>query len=237
MNRLALLLLASSLVSGCIFATPPTGLRLGDHSQEFAHLQNSQPTATQINFKIHQAADFKLIYPDFWSLGKADVALTEKVTSRIAAGRSATSGEAEGVTVVEINDPLDPDPAKATEALGQFVKASLAQSYPQNFELVSETAAKLGGQDGLSFEAKGSDANGLAHHVLSQAAMYEGKGFVVTVSTVENLFSTYRPLYDHILKNFTFGDAPAPDATASGEATATGEVTASPETTATPAQQ
>ena len=38
MRKLAIGLSAMAL-GGCIFLTPPTGLRVGDHSQEFAHLQ------------------------------------------------------------------------------------------------------------------------------------------------------------------------------------------------------
>lgn len=231
MKKIALCLVAF-LLSGCIFLTPATGLRVGDHSGEFAHLQ--QGTATEVKFLTYEAADFSLVYPDFWSVGRTEAPAGASATMRVGIGSVAESGEAEGLVVTTMTSSFEANLDDANEQLLNAVKDSLGATYT-GFSVVKESAHTLGGTPGHRLEAKGADAKGTQTHLLAQTAVRDGKGYIVVMSTTESRFSTFLPLFEHLYERFAFREAGAtPAPSGSPAASASPAPSASPAGAATP---
>lgn len=230
---------------GCIYLTPPTGLRLGDHGAEFAHIQ--QGSATEIKLLKYEAADFTTLYPEIWSPSSTieQTAADCQSTLRVAIGVQDASGASESLIVTSLNNALDPDPVKALAVLASFTKASLTSGFGDDLTFLVEESRPLGGNPGFHFELKGTDkTTGNATHLVARCAMVSGRGYVVVISTLESRYQTFSPLYDHLLTQFAFtgGTVPLPSACASQPPAAPGSPvpsasmapTPSPSSTPTP---
>ncbi|HEY9723983.1 MAG TPA: hypothetical protein V6D47_18420 [Oscillatoriaceae cyanobacterium] len=235
MKRLSLVL-TTLLLSGCIYLTPPTGLRLGDHSQEFAN-STGQPGVQEIQFQEYKASDFSILYPSIWGVGAKEQPAGTSAVTRVAigvrfqdSGSSATgtaaAAAAEGVIVTTVTQNFGSDPTQAEQGLAQLVQGNLMSSY-QNFKLVHVAPVTLGGEPGTRLEATGTDDSGIATHLLAESAMHDGKGYILVIFTIEDRFSTYEPLYDAVFQHFAFippvcsaSGTASPDASASGTAAA-----------------
>ena len=229
MKKISLCLVAL-LLGGCIFLTPATGLRVGDHSGEFAHLQ--QGGTTEVKFLTYEAADFSLVYPDFWSVGRTEESAGQNATMRVGIGSVAESGEAEGLVVTTMTSSFEANLDDANEQLLNAVKESLGATYT-GFSVLKESARTLGGTPGPRLEAKGVNDKGQETHLLAQTAVRDGKGYIVVMSTTESRFSTFLPLFEHLYERFAFreaGSAPAP----SGSPAASASPSASPSGAASP---
>jgi hypothetical protein len=186
----------AAILGGCIFLTPPTGLRIGDHSQEFAGVVQ-QPTAidpSAVAYISYDGPDFSVIYPKDWGDGKKNDDLSTPSTTRLSAGVRTQAGEAEGIVITTINQVTNPEDPKANEALATLVKGLLSQD-TKAFELVSEKPDTLGGQPAVRLEAKSTDANGNVSHQVTYSLMHDKRAWVVVISTPEARFSTLEPIF------------------------------------------
>jgi hypothetical protein len=221
MKRLAIALTA--LLSGCIFLTPPTGLRVGDHSQEFANLVQQQAPldASKVEFTAYEAPDFTASYPKDWGEGKKSDDMTGASTTRLAAGVRTTTGESEGLVVTTINQVQNADDPKGNDALEVLVKGLLAQG-TKSFTPISEKGdATLGGEKANRLEAKATDQNGLENHMVAYSLLHQGRAWVVVLSTVEGRYASLEPVFTKMIADFKFKAAtsPAPSASPSGSPT------------------
>lgn len=243
MKRLACVLTTLAL-SGCIYLTPPTGLRLGDHSQEFANSDGSG-SVQEIQFQQYKASDFSIYYPTLWGVGAKDQPAGTNAVNRVAIGvRLTDSGSnakaAEGVIVTTVTANFGSDPTQAEQGLAQVVQTNLSASY-QNFKLVNARPITLGGEPGTRLEATASDDSGVATHLVAESAMHDGKGYILVIFTIESRYSTYQPLYDAVFQHFAFippvgGASGTASPTVPASATVPASPTASPASgTASPA--
>lgn len=215
--------LSAMALGGCIFLTPPTGLRVGDHSQEFAHLQQ-QATAidpAKLEFASYDGPDFFATYPKDWGEGRASTDFTTATTTRFSAGVRTTAGESEGIVITTINSFTGEQPTN--EVLAAFVKNNLSQG-TQAFEVVAEKADDtLGGEKATRLEVKSKDAQGNANHMLAFSLMHEKRGWVIVISTLEGRWASLLPVFEKMAKEFKWKAttaSPAPGSPAPGSAPA-----------------
>jgi hypothetical protein len=215
--RKLLLGLSAMALGGCIFLTPPTGLRVGDHSQEFAHLQQQAAAIdpATLEFASYDGPDFFATYPKDWGEGRASTDFTTATTTRFSAGVRTTAGESEGIVITTINSFTGEPPTNAV--LAAFVKNNLSQG-TQAFEVVAEKADDtLGGEPATRLEVKSKDAQGNANHMLAYSLMHEKRGWVVVISTLEGRWASLLPVFEKMAKEFKWkaaGASPAPGSAA-----------------------
>ncbi|MNS25733.1 hypothetical protein D3C72_576350 [compost metagenome] len=213
--RKLLLGLSAMALGGCIFLTPPTGLRVGDHSQEFAHLQQQAADLSTLEFASYDGPDFFATYPKDWGEGRASTDVTTATTTRFSAGVRTTAGESEGIVITTINSFTGEQPTN--EVLAAFVKNNLSQG-TQSFEVVAEKADDtLGGEPATRLEVKSKDAQGNANHMLAYSLMHEKRGWVIVISTLEGRWASLLPVFEKMAKEFKWKAAtasPAPGSAA-----------------------
>ena len=211
MKQLAIAL-SGLVLGGCIFLTPPTGLRVGDHSQEFAHLQQQANTIdpATLEYITYDGPDFAITYPKDWGEGRASMDFTQASTTRFSAGVRTTTGESEGLVITTIN--AFQNKPWTDEELAIFVKGNLAQD-TQAFELLAEKADdSLGGLKAHRVECKAKDQRGTDNHMVAYSLMREGRGWVVVISTLEGRYAALSPVFDKMVKSFTWKTGAAPSA-------------------------
>lgn len=230
MKNLAIAL-SALLLGGCIFLTPPTGLRVGDHSAEFANLQQQASVIDPANleYTTYEGPDFAVTYPKDWGEGRASMDFTQASTTRFSAGARYANGDSEGIVITTIN-AFQGNPWQ-NEELAVFVKGNLGQG-AQAFEVLAEKADDtLGGEKATRLEVKATDAKGSVSHMLAYSLMHEGRGWVFVISTLEGRYAALTPVFEQLVKSVKWktGTAPsaAPTALPSGVG-ASGSVPASP---------
>lgn len=234
-RRLALAA-SAALLSGCIFLTPPTGVRLGDHSKEFDHLQAGGLQTGQVEFNKLDSSDFSLLYPNYWSVSSPDPAQQAQGLARLTIGVRTPQGQAEGLFMTIFNAQLDADATKANELLAEKLKSDLKATSKTYTEIKSETAT-LSGQPAYKLEAKVTDADGVESHMLGYTTVYGGRSYILMFTAVpEDRFQTIVPLFLQLAREFKFKDpatgspvpGPTPDPNASPAPSASPSASASP---------
>jgi hypothetical protein len=223
--------LSALLLGGCIFLTPPTGLRVGDHSQEFANLQQ-QTTAidpAKLEYTTYEGPDFAVTYPKDWGEGRASTDFSQGSTTRFSSGARYANGDSEGLVITTIN--AFPGTPWKNEELAGFVKTNLAQG-TQAFEVLGEkTDDTLGGETATRLECKATDAKGGVSHMLAYSLMHEGRGWVFVISTLEGRYAALSPVFEQLVKSVKWKTGTAASAaptTLPSGTTAPGQVPASP---------
>jgi hypothetical protein len=218
MNKriIPLLLAPAACLAGCIYFTPATGLRLGDHSQEFS-------SSTPIGLKSYDGGNFTISYPAIWSVAATNQPAGGGGVTRVSIGAAFQEGGSEALTVTTLTP--DTTASNPTQALGAFVESSLGGS--PGFKLVSQGTATLSGASGNRLEATAQDKSGNATHLLAESAIFGSFAYVIVIETIESRFSALSPLFEQSFKSFMYkpGASPAPQTTASPTASASPPVT------------
>lgn len=224
MKRLAIGLAA--LLSGCIFLTPPTGLRIGDHSQEFANVVQQTTTIDpeKVEYGTYDAPDFSVKYWKDWGEPTGNNDMSKPYTQRLSAGVRFTTGGSEGLIVTTINQMDFKDPAGD---LAVFVKGNLSQD-AQNFELVAEKTAPVGGEDARFIEAKVKDKNGLDNHVLAWSVVHEKRGWVIVITTLESRYAALAGVFQKMMDAWTWKTGTAASAAPGASASPTASTSPAP---------
>jgi hypothetical protein len=232
--------LSALLLGGCIFLTPPTGLRVGDHSAEFANLQQQASVIdpAKLEYTTYEGPDFAVTYPKDWGEGRASLDFTQASTTRFSAGARYANGDSEGLVITTIN--AFPSGPWKNEELAAFVKKNLGEG-AQAFEVLGEKLDDtLGGETATRLECKATDAKGGVSHMLAYSLMHEGRGWVLVVTTLEGRYAALSPVFEQLVKSVKWktGTAPsaAPTTMPSGVgASGAGSATPVPGQTAAPA--
>ena len=221
MKRLAIALLVALVPSGCIWVTPASGLRLGDHSQEFAAIQPGEVGASNVIFQGFAAPDFVLFTPTYWNVVTPPKQVTQGVlTGNI--GVQVNVGETEGITFTEIGFPQGQDATQANAQLAQLVKSNLTDlstSGTKSAELIAQTPSTLGNVPSVRTEVRTTNTSGAVTHYLAESAFHNSIGFVLVISTTERRFSTFLPVFTAVFAQFQFNPpVPGPGASSAPSA-------------------
>jgi hypothetical protein len=246
MKRLALALATTLLASGCIYLTPPTGLRIGSHENEFP--ASSGIGAQSIAMSQYKAPDFQVIFPDIWQAIPPQDLVSQrdgKTIRRVSIGQVASNGDAEGLQVTNLLAALDADPAKNLTALGTSVQASLKAGVKDDFKLVDNSPTTMDGEPALRIEVQGTALDevdpstgqafpGKGQHYLAYCCWHKGRAYILVISTLEARWDQLSQLFEGMAKEWRFADGAAPTvctatpaATASADAGATRDAAAS----------
>ncbi|MEB3330639.1 MAG: hypothetical protein VKQ33_15545 [Candidatus Sericytochromatia bacterium] len=239
----ATLALTGCLLSGCLLATPATGLCLTEACQAF-EAQRAALAAPEPPPERYSAPDFELIYPGEWGqlgtpvrteAGQEEVRpLLDQTdptgfsTLRVAVGRSIPLEEggavAESLRVLTINRALTPG-APPASSLEELTRLSTRQNFQDPAEVV-EAPARLSNLPGYQVSVVGLPRGGgsLAMRMVARATTHRGRGYIVRLSVPEVRYTAAASLYDRVFDGFTLLDGdptyplpaePAPAATAS----------------------
>lgn len=225
MKRLAVALLVATMTGGCVFLTPPTGIRLGSHLNEFPEQSAGAGGLGAIQMGQYKATDFAVIYPDIW-LPLTDrpdvVAASGSVVLRVAIGQLARTGEKEGLQVQTVLKPFDPDPTKNLEDLGDLAQLSTALQLDfksTDARLITREALKFAGEPGLHVELAGStnpEPDAVTGATIPSAQLHaeafccwhNGRGYILALFTTEDRWTSYSQLFDGIRDRFDLLDGP-----------------------------
>ena len=184
-----------TLLSGCIYLTPPTGLRLGNHEQEFY-----KPP----RFLRYEASDFVLAYPDFWNLGAGveQVLPDGRTIRRVSVGVQDAAGNPLGVLVNEYHITLPLDAQQTLGALSAQVRGDLLISIPQARQL-NETDTQLGGVPARRMEFIGAaSATGASLAAVGVCAHRAGTGYGIIFIGELKALQAYLAFFDAMLVRF-----------------------------------
>jgi hypothetical protein len=243
MKRLAIAFALATMTSGCIFFTPPSGIRLGNHANEYD--QPGQTAGVSAGAASeYRAGDFTLVFPAIWSASNSIDLLSRDASliKRISIGQASQNGDVEGVQVTTLLQPLDPDPAKNLQALTSLILKSLQAGLKSDAKVLANESKPLDGGVGNRIEIAGTGLDqldtttnqviaGTPQHYMAQCSWHQGHGYIIVLSTTEALWSSRVGLFGAILDGFKFTGVPVglctPSARPSGaaqNAAATGAV-------------
>jgi hypothetical protein len=245
LKRLALILALPVCLGGCIFLTPPTGLRVGSHVNEFPAPQ----TGGAIELNEFKAPDFSVIFPTIWSVSQSLDVVSQrdgKSIRRVSIGQAAANGEVEGIQVTNILQTLDPDPTKNLNMLSDSVLVSLQAGLTQDAKLVMRENKFLDGEKAVGMEVAGTtqdlqDPNtgqviqGRPMHFLAYAAWRNKRGYIVVISTIESRWEPLKDLFTGMMDQFKWQPgAPVEACAALTDGTVSGTVILDPGATSLP---
>ncbi|MDB5100764.1 MAG: hypothetical protein JWM80_5185 [Cyanobacteria bacterium RYN_339] len=223
MKRLALALATSMLASGCIYLTPPTGLRFGTHDKEFKDT-GSAADGQAIAMSELRSPDFRVIYPDIWQVIPPTNLVSQrdgKTIKRVSIGQIASNGDAEGLQVTNLLTALDPDPGKNLTALGATVMSSLKAGVKDDFKVITNEPATMGGEPAIKVELAGTGLDevdpttgqnyqGKPQHFLAYCSWHKGRAYIFVISTLESRWTSLSQLFEGMAKEFNYLEGAAP---------------------------
>lgn len=210
MKRLAMILLSGAL-GGCIYLTPPTGLRIGDHANEFPQ-PAAQNQGTSLRLLEYVAPDFRLIFPEIWSVGAKidEVSADGKVTRRVGIGAAGPNGESEGLLVTTVNIQPTLDAAADRKALEAFVLGALKGGFNDDVVVVDDSEKTLGGLPGHRLEIQGTERataekpTNFPIHTVAYSTIHQNKGYIVVITTLETRYAPLKALFEGLFERFSF---------------------------------
>lgn len=237
--KLVPLLAATLLMSGCIYLTPATGIRVGNHANEFPQTAGSDGASQADPLGLvtgdigeYRAGDFSVPFPDSWKLllprevPSSDGQLIERLT----VGNFTQDGNIARLQVITQLNPLSTDPAKNLDLLRVRTEAIAEGLFKPGYKLTEATAPqKLAEETGAGFELAGTlvDAPnesgqlvpGLPHHVVARCVWHQGRGYMAILLAPESEWTAIQQFYGAILDHFIFTEVPlqlcpVPDASA-----------------------
>jgi hypothetical protein len=220
MKRLAIALAVATLTSGCIFLTPPTGIRLGNHANEFDQ-PGQTPGVSAGAANEYRGGDFTLVFPAIWSPSNNIDLLSRDASliKRVSIGQAAQNGDVEGVQVTTLLQPLDPDATKNLQALAALISKSLQSGLKADAKVLANDAKPLDGEPGQRIEIAGTGLDqldtttnqviaGSRQHFLAECAWHQGHGYILVLSTTEALWASRVGLFGAIIDGFKFTGVP-----------------------------
>lgn len=191
-------------LGGCLFLTPPTGLRLGDHTNEYPPSAGAGAEA----LRRYTAPDFEILVPERWPARPIIDVLNPQgsIAQRVAYGISFSDAPGdEGLIVSTVLVPglKDADLFQAARDVAKSAVLAPVVSFDE--------AASVGPVLGHRIEVAGADPRASAEvNLMVAAASHKGFGYLIVLRTIRLRHQAFRPIFLGMLERFAFLDGPLP---------------------------